>query len=127
MSLDLGGSAKTSHTNQDQKGVSTETQSGTQTQETILNMDAINKIINDTLGGPGGLKDIFGAEKGAGLYNSSTSSLLAGNFASQLVGELAKLTAKTTNTVNGTNSKIFDNWGSSTTNEAEVAAKGKVL
>lgn len=80
------------------------TQSGTskssaiQTEQLELDQAAVQRIIEDVLGGPQGLASIFGEEQASGIFNSSVSKQAAGNLTAKLVGELAKLTAKKTAT-----------------------------
>ena len=76
-----------------QSGKSTTT--GKTTQKLNLDQDAIMKIIADVLGGADGLVSIFAGEQSAGLYNASSSAQAAGDLASKLVGEIARLTAET--------------------------------
>lgn len=68
--------------------------SGTQTERLKLSEDALNAIIRDVLGGADGLASLFSGEKVAGIFNSSVAAQAAGDLASKLVGELAKLTAE---------------------------------
>ncbi|MEY8217467.1 MAG: hypothetical protein RPT13_03900 [SAR324 cluster bacterium] len=70
--------------------------SGTTTQRQKLNIDeaGVQKIIEDVLGGAEGLASIFGGEQTAGIFNSSVSAQAAGDLASKLAGEIAKLTAE---------------------------------
>lgn len=75
-------------------GTKSATRSGTTTETMQLDEAAIAKIIQDVLGSTQGLASIFGGEQATGLYGSSVAAQEAGNFAAQLVGELAKLTGK---------------------------------
>lgn len=65
-----------------------------QTEKLNLDTAAIQKIIEDVLGGAEGISAIFGGEQTAGIFDSSVAAQAAGNLASKLVGELAKLTAE---------------------------------
>ena len=69
-----------------------------------LNLDqaAVEQIIADVLGGADGLASIFAGEQSAGIFNASASAQAAGDLASKLVGELAKLTAEKETTEAGT-------------------------
>lgn len=58
----------------------------------------IQRIINQMLAGPGGVKDISGAARGAGLFNSSTEALMRNDLATRVAGEAAKQSAKTVTT-----------------------------
>ena len=77
-------------------GSSRGTASSTQTQQLELDEDAVTKIISDILGSESGLANIFSKENAAGIFNSSVGAQASGDLVSNLVGELAKLTGKTT-------------------------------
>lgn len=70
------------------------TGSGVQTERYNLDQNAIDKMIQDVLGGADGLASIFSGEKNAGIFDSSVAAQAAGNLAANLVGELAKLTSE---------------------------------
>ncbi len=70
--------------------------SGTRTSQLELDDAAIKKIIEDVLGSESGLASIFGGEQTAGIFDSSVAAQASGDLAANLVGELAKLTGKTT-------------------------------
>jgi len=72
---------------------------GTESEQLQLDPAAIQQIIEDVLSGPQGLASIFGGEQSSGLYNSSVSAQAAGDLASKLVGELAKITGKNVKTL----------------------------
>jgi len=72
------------------------------TERLKLNQAAVNQIIQDVLGGAGGLAEIFGGEQTAGVFNSTAAAGAAGNLVSKLVGELAKVTAEKETTSIGT-------------------------
>lgn len=76
-------------------GTSDTTSSLTQSSQTILDDEAIQQLIADVLGGADGLASIFAGEQVAGIFDSSVAAQAAGDLASKLVGELAKLTAET--------------------------------
>jgi hypothetical protein len=63
------------------------------TEQIIIDQAAIEKIIADVLGGAEGLASIFQGEQTAGIFDSTVSAQAAGDLASKLVGEIAKLTA----------------------------------
>lgn len=65
----------------------------TQTERLQIDEAGIQKIIDDVLGGAGGLADIFAGEQTAGVFDSSVAAQAAGDLAANLVGEIAKLTA----------------------------------
>ena len=70
----------------------------TTSQQLEIDQEGIDKIIADVLGGADGLASIFAGEQNAGIFNSSTSAQAAGDLATKLAGEIAKITAKTTST-----------------------------
>lgn len=73
--------------------------SGTQTTQTILGQEAVNKIIKDVMGSDMGLASLAGGENVAGLSGTSVKTMLASDLVSKLVGEIGKLQATTiTNT-----------------------------
>jgi hypothetical protein len=80
----------------------TTTTDTTQTERLKLDEAAIQKIIEDVLGGAEGLAGIFSKEQAAGVFDSSVAAQAAGDLASKLVGELAKLTAEKEVTQTGT-------------------------
>lgn len=67
---------------------------GTVTESLDISEEAITKIITDLLGSAEGLASIFGGEQATGLYSSSVAAQEAGDFASKIAGEIAKLRAK---------------------------------
>lgn len=72
--------------------------SGLQTEQLQLEDAAVQQIIRDVLGGPDGLAAIFAGEQNAGIFNSSVAAEAAGDLASKLVGEIAKITGKNVKT-----------------------------
>ena len=54
---------------------------------------AIERIIQQILGGTEGLASIFSGEKATGLYGSTAAAQASGDLVAQLAGEIAKLTA----------------------------------
>tara|TARA_R110000744_G_scaffold372015_2_gene483384 strand:+ start:20112 stop:20585 length:474 start_codon:yes stop_codon:yes gene_type:complete len=84
-----------------------------QSQRTEIDQEGIDKIIADVLGGADGLASIFAGEQNAGIFNSSTSAQAAGDLATKLAGEIAKLTSNTV-----TDSEI-DTEGTSKSKEEE--------
>ena len=57
--------------------------------------EGIQRIIDQMMSGAGGVKDISGAARGAGLYNASTEAMLRNDLATRVAGEAAKQSAKT--------------------------------
>lgn len=80
-------------------GVGTErgsiTGSGTQTTKLNLSKEGYDKIIQDIMGAEQGLAQLLQGQNMAGLFGSSTSTLMTQRFVTDLAGELAKLTAET--------------------------------
>lgn len=72
----------------------TTTSGSTITRGKDITEEGMQNIINKYLAGPGGIKDISGAARGAGLYNSSTESLLRNDLATRVAGEAAERGAK---------------------------------
>jgi hypothetical protein len=74
----------------------TNTDKSSSTRKTKLNIDeeGIQKIIDDMLSGNDGLAAIFGGEQTAGIFDSSVAAQAAGDLASKIAGELAKITAE---------------------------------
>lgn len=64
----------------------------------VLDQVGIEAIIADVLGGANGLADIFAAEQGSGIFNSSVAAQAAGDLASKLAGEIAKIQGETVST-----------------------------
>jgi len=95
----------------------TTTTDTTQTERLKLDEEAVQKIIQDVLGGAEGLAGVFSQEQAAGVFDSSVAAQAAGDIASKLVGELAKLTAEKEATQIGTQT-------TRTTQEQEQADEG---
>lgn len=70
----------------------------TETTKTDLSPDAINEIIRTMMEGDSGLASILGGQVGAGLYNSTTTKLLANDLAARVAGKAALASAPTTRT-----------------------------
>lgn len=96
--MDFGGSAGAEREDKKKTESQDTTTSGIRTQQTELDQKAIEKIISDVLGSESGLAGIFGGEQGIGVYNSTAAAQASGDLVTNLVGELAKLTSKTTTT-----------------------------
>jgi len=75
------------------------TKSGTQTSQLVLDQAAVAKMIEDVLGSESGLSDIFSKDSASGLYGSTAATQASGDLVTNLIGELAKLTGKTTQTM----------------------------
>lgn len=85
------------------------------TEKLNIEQSAVDKILEDVLGSSQGLAEIFSAEQGIGLFNSTTSAEQAGDLVSKVVGEIAKLTAERQVTKKGTE----DLEGTSRTDESK--------
>jgi len=94
MSIGASGSVKDSEKDTKFEG----TKSGTQTSQLVLDQAAVTKMIEDVLGSESGLSDIFSKDSASGLYGSTAATQASGDLVANLVGELAKLTGKTTQT-----------------------------
>ena len=81
-------------------GVGRESMTGSGTQKTKLNIDkaGLDAIIQDILGSEQGLAQLVQGQSTAGLYGSSTNTLMAQEFVTNIAGELAKLTAESVTT-----------------------------
>lgn len=92
------GSLGTSLVGESQEGTTakagTTSLTGSQTEQLQLDEAGLQKIIQDVLGGAEGLASIFQGQKTAGIFDSSVSAQAAGDLASKLVGEIAKITGK---------------------------------
>lgn len=89
-----------------EKTEGTQTTEGTTTERLEIDDAAIKKIIEDILGSADGLASIFQGEQTAGIFDSSVTAQASGDFAANIVGELAKLTAtKVTETTGAQGSK----------------------
>lgn len=86
MNLSFGSKKKSSSGTERRTGI------GIQTEQLKLDEAAIQKIIEDVLGGPQGLASIFQGEQTAGIFDSTVAAQAAGDLAANLVGEIAKLT-----------------------------------
>ena len=75
-------------------GTTKTTSKSTTVQKLNIEQDAVDKIIQDVLGGADGLAAIFSGEQTSGIFDSSVAAQAAGDLASKLVGEIAKLTAE---------------------------------
>lgn len=89
-------------TSKEVTGTGTATESGKTTEYLELDEEAITKILEDLLGSAQGLASIFSGEQATGLYSSSAAAAEAGDFAAQVVGELAKITGKKVSTTDKT-------------------------
>lgn len=89
-------------------GYGSQSTSGSGTSKTKLNIDkaGLDAIVQDIMGSEQGLAQLVQGQNTAGLYGSSTNTLLAQEFVTNIAGELAKLTAESeTNTENTSKTK----------------------
>lgn len=91
------------------------TESGTQTSRTVIDQSAVNKIMQDVLGSDQGLASLASGENVAGLTGTSVKTMLASELVTNLVGEIAKLTA--------TNVTEFDKRNDTSTKKASGGLK----
>lgn len=66
------------------------------TEQTDLSPDAINEIIRNMMEGDSGLAALLQRQAGGGLYNSTTSQLLANDLAARVAGKAALASAPRT-------------------------------
>lgn len=88
--MSFGGSGSSKKTKDTQKVK----KSGRRTEQLELDQAGVDKIIQDVLGGAGGLADIFSGEQTSGIFGSSVAAQAAGDLAANLAGEIAKITGK---------------------------------
>lgn len=117
-------------------GGSTTTSSGgtiTSTKQTVLSQDAMNAMLKSALegtSGTSGLADVVGGQNKAGLYNSSTNSMLTNDLLSRLATQVAVAGAPTTTTqVNPITTQVTSpsSKTTNTTTPAAVSATGAGL
>lgn len=87
------------------KGSETQQASQTTTTGKVLSQSAVDKLIYDVLSSDTGLASLATGENLSGGYAASTKALLAQDFVTKLVGELANVTAQTVSTEVGSASK----------------------
>lgn len=73
-------------------------QTKTSTTKGNITKEGADRIIQQILAGRGGVKDISGAARGAGLYDSSTEAQLLNDLNARVAGEVAARQAGTTTT-----------------------------
>jgi len=82
---------------------STQTQSGgTTTKQTILDQDTMNAMLKSALEGTSGLASVASGQNSAGMYNSSTNTMLTNDLLSRLATSTAIAGAATTTTTPST-------------------------
>ena len=84
---------------QGKKSTQTTTGNTTTTKRSDMSEVGMQRMLEKILAGPGGVKDISGAARGAGLYNSTTEAQLRNDLAARAAGELEERRAgETTST-----------------------------
>lgn len=68
-------------------------ETGRRVEQLDISQEGIDKIIADVLGGADGLAEIFAEENVAGIFDTSVAAQAAGDLATKLAGEIARLTA----------------------------------
>jgi hypothetical protein len=80
----------------------TKTNKGTTTTGSNITDEGVDRIVQQILAGPGGVKDIGGRARGSGLYNSTTELQNLNDLTARVAGETAKQRAGTTTTTDQT-------------------------
>lgn len=117
---DLSSGLFGSETEQSQSGSSTksglsrEIINSRSSNKTNVDKAALLKIIDDSLKGIGGLAEIFGLEKGAGLLKSSAAKEGTEDLIAKIAGELAKVTKEEVTTDYGVKNNYIDSTEQST-------------
>ena len=78
--------------------ISETTSGGTSTKQTVMSQDVINKLLQSALEGNQGLSSVVKGQQSAGLYNSSTNTLLVNDLLSRLTTQTAAAAAPTVTT-----------------------------
>lgn len=79
-------------------GRSSSTTSGTRTTQKKLSQEAVDKLIYDVLSSTDGLAALVNMENASGGYGASTKGLMAQDFLTKVIGEIANITAPTVET-----------------------------
>lgn len=77
------------------KGNTTTTSGGTETKQTMLSQDVINGIVKQAMESNQGLASVANGERTAGLYNSTTNTMLTNDLISRLTIKAAEAGAPT--------------------------------
>ena len=80
--MSFGGSTEGKKEKSVTKEATLQERSGTRVEQLQLEQAAIDKIVQDVLGGANGLKDIFGGEQTVGLFDSSVAAQASADAAS---------------------------------------------
>jgi len=79
---------------------------GTTSKRRILSSEAQNKLIYDLLAADNGLASILSGQNMVGASNSSSQTLMAQDFMTKALGELALVTAEEVGTTTGESKKV---------------------
>lgn len=120
--MSLGGSSKASKNSTKESGTEEKSGATTGSSQLVLEQDAIDRIIENVLSGPGGLAEIFQGEQTAGVFDSSVAAQASGNLVANIVGEIAKITGETV--TSGTTESLLDFTKRKSTKSAEVSVSG---
>lgn len=74
------------------------TQTSTSSTQSNISQEGVDRLVQQILAGRGGVKDIAGAARGAGLYNGSTEAQMLNDLAARTAGEVEARRAGTTTT-----------------------------
>ena len=85
-------------TTQTNNGSTTTDSGGTTTKQTVMSQDTINGMLKSALESNQGLASVVSGEKSAGLYNSSTNTMLTNDLLSRLTTQVAAQAAPTVTT-----------------------------
>jgi len=83
-------------------------ETGVETKQLQISAAGVDKIIEDVLGSEEGIAEIFSQENVAGIFDSSVAAQASGDLVANLVGEIAKLTAKEVKTTGGTTTQVSE-------------------
>lgn len=89
--------------------ISETTSGGTSTKQTVMSQDVINKLLQSALEGNQGLSSVVKGQQSAGLYNSSTNTLLVNDLLSRLTTQTAAAAAPTVTTTPQTTKTVNQN------------------
>jgi hypothetical protein len=82
-----------------ESGKTSSTTKGTKTTQKQLSQEGIDKLIYDVLSADQGLASILSAENASGGYGSSSKTLMAQDFITKVIGEIANITAPTVESI----------------------------
>ena len=100
--------------------------SGKSVEQKIFSQPAIDKLIYDALSADQGLASLVGVEGTTGSYNSSTKGLLAQDFLTKVIGEIATASAPTVKTSTESKKTKSGSGGVKTVICTELLRQGKL-